>query len=114
MTPRLEETDSSTNLGSSTTNNDPNDLYCTTSSGPHFTFRLAGRKWSFAPGDVSGSQSGYGFISTTRSAVTSSEPISIGLGDTRSFYIILKQFNGVSSSEWVAFKVTVSWTATLK
>lgn len=109
ITPCVEECDGD-NLGSSTKNNDENDLFCTASGGPHFTFNLnsSTKAWNFS---ASSGRSGYStaYISTTRAARDSSDDITVPLGESRTFYIIMKQIDGSSSDEWIALKMTIAW-----
>lgn len=109
ITPCLEESDDHMSLGHSTKEDDPNELYCIASGGPHFTFNLdpVTKSWTFSG---SSGRTGYSTsaISTTRSDTRDNADVTVPLGESRTFYIIMRTIN--DCDDWVSIRMTIRWT----
>ena len=112
ITPMLEEDDGN-DLGVTDKNNDDNDLYCTDASGPKFNFQIStDNKITFSGVDTPNNKA-KGYFSLSSGGL-SNDNLSLDIGSksspaTQRFYLVLKQFNNTSSSEWVEFILTMSW-----
>ncbi|HWP69354.1 MAG TPA: hypothetical protein VN437_08625, partial [Rectinemataceae bacterium] len=111
ITPMLEEDDGS-DLGVTNSNNDPNDLYCTDTSGPHFNFSVSNGKIIFTGVDTPKDKAkGYFALS---SGGLSNDALSLQIGDkdnpnSQRFFLVLKQFDDTNSDEWVEFVLILYW-----
>jgi len=110
ITPLMEECDGA-DLGHSEKQDDPNDLFCTKSGGPYFTFNLdtSDKSWKF---DASSGRSGSNlssFISTNQCCRSNSDEITVPLGESRTFYIIMKQIDDFYPESWIALKMSIKW-----
>ncbi len=102
--PLLEEEDGA-DLGISGSDN---DRFCTALSGPRFNFRIQDQKLVFTGTDTGTNHYSEGYFSFDSGGMLDSS-LSLAQGKSKTFYLVLKQFNGVSPEEWVQWKLTVSW-----
>lgn len=112
ITPMLEEDDGN-DLGVTDSNNDDNDLYCTDASGPKFDFLISTDNKVVFSGVNTPHNKAKGYFSLSHGGL-SNDSLSLDIGSksnpsVQRFYLVLKQFDNTSSSEWVEFILTMSW-----